>query len=70
MRCCGHRVSGTRLAPRHRPLPNHLDWWYRPDADEASSKEQTLQRIDAIDRSFERDVPLGVQKFTPSEYSE
>jgi hypothetical protein len=33
MRYCGHRASETRLPPRHRPLPHHLDWWYRPRAD-------------------------------------
>lgn len=32
MRYCGHRASETRLPPRHRPLPHHLDWWYRPIA--------------------------------------
>ena len=33
MRYCGHRASETRLPPRHRPIPHHLDWWYRPIAD-------------------------------------
>jgi transposase InsO family protein len=33
MRYCGHRASETRLPPRHRPLPHHLDWWYVPIAD-------------------------------------
>jgi hypothetical protein len=32
-RYCGHRASETRLPPRHRPLPHHLNWWYRPNAD-------------------------------------
>jgi hypothetical protein len=33
LRYCGHRASETRLPPRHRPLPLHLDWWYMPKAD-------------------------------------
>lgn len=33
-----HRASATRLAPRHRPNPHHLDWLYRPKSTAQSSE--------------------------------
>ena len=43
MRYCGHRVSATRLAPRHRPLPQYLHWRYRPAAVIPNSPKMFLQ---------------------------